>query len=314
MGLIVPFSDTRPSSLSVQEKDGGRWVEKGAPVTDQLLMTTPWLAEHLGDSNLRIVDIRGHVIPASEPPPHYFNHLADYEKSHIPGAVFVDWVHEITDPADPRHAKIARPERFADVMSRIGIAPDTLVVTYDDRGSMFAARLWWALHYYGHHRVAVLDGGWQKWIAENRPTTALVPDIKPTAFTPRPDSTWYRSGDQVARALRTSTRLLDMRSTSEYNGESSRAPRKGHIPGALHLSRSSLLAPNQQLLALEQIREKFHALGIDENTPEVIFYCNAGVSASFGLLAMRVARLNVTSAVYDGSWKDWANDATRPIE
>jgi thiosulfate/3-mercaptopyruvate sulfurtransferase len=283
-------------------------------MSNQLLVTTPWLAEHLGDSNLRVVDIRGHVIAASEPPPHYFNHLADYEKSHIPGAVFVDWVHEITDPADPRHAKIAPPERYAAALSRCGIEPDTFVVVYDDAGSMFAARLWWTLHYYGHHHVAVLDGGWQKWIAEKQPVTALVPEIKPGAFIPRPDSTWYRSGDQVARVLRTSTRLLDMRSVSEYNGESSRAPRKGHIPGALNLPRTDLLTPNQELLSPEQMRRKFDVLGIDENTPEVIFYCNAGVSASFGLLAMRVAGLTVTGAVYDGSWKDWANNPTRPIE
>src|SRR5438046_9213020 len=85
-------------------------------MADQLLVSTAWLQEHLADPDLRIVDIRGHVSPASEPPPHYFNHHADYQKSHIPGAVFVDWVHEITDPDDPRHAQIAKPDRFAALM------------------------------------------------------------------------------------------------------------------------------------------------------------------------------------------------------
>jgi thiosulfate/3-mercaptopyruvate sulfurtransferase len=141
-------------------------------MSENLLVTTGWLQDHLTDPNLRIVDIRGHVIPASEPLPHYFNHLDDYNKSHIPGAVFVDWVHEITDPADPRHAQIAPPERFSAAMSRAGIGSATFVVTYDDASGMFAARLWWALNYYGHHNVAVLDGGWNKWIAESRPTTA----------------------------------------------------------------------------------------------------------------------------------------------
>src|SRR5438132_10215543 len=112
-------------------------------MAEHLLVSTAWLQEHLADPDLRIVDIRGHVIPASEPLPHYFNHYQDYQKSHIPGAVFVDWVHEITDPDDPRHAKIARPERYATVMSRIGIGPETFVVAYDDANGMFAARLWW---------------------------------------------------------------------------------------------------------------------------------------------------------------------------
>src|SRR5512147_2503964 len=99
-------------------------------MSENLLVPTDWLYQHLQQPNLRIVDIRGHVLPASQPLPHYFNHRNDYTKSHIPGAVFVDWVHEITDPGDPRHAQIAKPERFAAPMCRHGIGPDTFVVTY----------------------------------------------------------------------------------------------------------------------------------------------------------------------------------------
>src|SRR5579859_816034 len=171
-------------------------------MSEQLLVSTQWLAEHLADPDLRIVDIRGHVIPASEPPPYYFNHRADYQKSHIPGALFVDWVHEITDPDDPRHAQIAKPMRFAPIMARLGIAPETLVIAYDDANGMFAARLWWALNYYKHHGVAVLDGGWQKWIAEQRPTTAVLPNVKSIGILLGSDPSWRRTGDQVLGALR----------------------------------------------------------------------------------------------------------------
>src|SRR5687768_15298517 len=94
------------------------------------LVTTEWLHDHLSDPQIRVIDIRGHVLSASDPPPHYFNHEADYLKSHIPGALFVDWVHEITDPNDPRHAQIAKPGRFSAAMSRLGITPQTLVVAY----------------------------------------------------------------------------------------------------------------------------------------------------------------------------------------
>lgn len=277
------------------------------------LVTTDWLHARLRDDHIRIVDIRGHVLPPTEPPPHYFNHYDDYVERHIPGAVFVDWVHEITDPADPRHARIAPPERFAAVMRRCGIGDDTFVVAYDDAAGMFAARLWWALNYYGHAASAVLDGGWNKWIAEGRPTTAEVPRVAPARFTPRPQLAWIRTGDQVMAALNTSVKLVDVRSPQEFNGEQSRAKRFGHIPGAVNVPRASLVAPDGTLLPPEALREKFAQAGIDGRASEVVTYCNAGVSASFGLLALRVAGF-ANSAVYDGSWKDWGNDDSRPIE
>jgi thiosulfate/3-mercaptopyruvate sulfurtransferase len=283
-------------------------------MTENTLVSTQWLHDHLGDADLRIVDIRGHVIPATEPPPHYFNHQADYLTSHIPGAVFIDWVQEITDPADPRHAQIAPPERYAAAMSRAGIDARSLVVAYDDAAGMFAARLWWTLQYYGHERVAVLDGGWKKWLAEGRPVSAEQPVIQPATFIPRPNQSIYRDGDQVMAALKTTTALLDVRSPAEFNGESSRAVRKGHIPGAQNQTRHNLYNPvDETILAPEELRLKFASSGVTEATPEVIVYCNAGVSASYGLLALRVAGIT-SGAVYDGSWKDWGNDPRRPIE
>ncbi len=282
-------------------------------VAENLLVTTAWLEEHLSDPNLRIVDIRGHVLPASDPPPHYFNHRSDYDKSHIPGAVFVDWVHEITDPDDPRHAKIAQPARYAEVMRRSGIGPETFVVAYDDAAGMFAARLWWSLNYYGHSQVAILDGGWQKWVAENRPVTDILPRIKMTSFTAIANPALHRTGDQVFKALSTGAKLMDVRSIDEFIGKSSRARRKGHIPGALNQPRTDLIAADGTLLSPDELREKFARLGIDKTAPEVIVYCNGGVSASFGLLAMKVAGLE-NGSVYDGSWKDWGNDDSRPIE
>ncbi|MFC1463331.1 MAG: sulfurtransferase [Candidatus Brachytrichaceae bacterium NZ_4S206] len=275
------------------------------------LVTTEWLHAHLSDEHVRIIDIRGHVLPPTEPLPHYFNHYDDYVKSHIPGAVFVDWVHEITDPADPRHARIAPPERFAAVMRRCGVGDDTFVVAYDDAGSMFAARLWWALNYYGHSAVAVLDGGWGKWVAEGRPVTAEVPEIAPADFTPQP--AWMRTGDQVMAALGSPVRLVDVRSPQEFNGEQSRAKRFGHIPGAANVPRTSLVAADGTLPPPEALRETFAQAGIDARAPEIVTYCNAGVSASLGLLALRVAGF-ANSAVYDGSWKEWGNDDSRPIE
>lgn len=282
-------------------------------MTHTLLVTTEWLHDHLADPDLRIVDIRGHVLPPTDPLPHYHNHRADYETSHIPGAVFVDWVHEITDPADPQHAQIARPQRYAAVMSRLGIGTNTQVVAYDDAKGMFAARLWWSLNYYGHTRVAVLDGGWDKWIAEGRPVTAELPVITPAAFVAVPNPAIYRSSEQVMAALHSETKLLDMRSPAEFNGEASRAARAGHIPGAISNPRSTLVNADGTLLSPEQLRVRFAELGIAAPDGEVVTYCNGGVSASFGLLALRVAGFT-NVAMYDGSWKEWGNDLTKPIE
>ncbi|MBZ0301529.1 MAG: sulfurtransferase [Anaerolineae bacterium] len=282
-------------------------------MTDNILVSTQWLHDHLHDPKLRIVDIRGHVIPASESPPHYFNHQADYLEAHIPGAVFVDWVYEITDPNDPRHAPIAQPDRYAAFASRIGIGPDMFVVAYDDADGMFAARLWWSLLYYGHPQVAVLDGGWLKWVAEDRPTSAEIPSIEPTDFKPQPNLDLYRSGDQILAELNSDSRILvDVRSETEFTGKSARARRMGHIPGAVNQPRATLVAPDHTLLPPDQLRDLFARHGIDANTPEVVTYCNAGVSASFGMLALRVAGFDHV-AMYDGSWKDWGNDDTKPI-
>jgi thiosulfate/3-mercaptopyruvate sulfurtransferase len=277
-----------------------------------LLITTDWLAAHLNDPKLRIIDIRGHVLPASAPLPHYYNHRADYEKAHLPGAVFIDWVHEITNPDDPRHAKIAKPSRFAEAMARAGISDDTQVIVYDDASGMFAARLWWSLNYYGHAEVAVLDGGWNKWIAEERPTDAAIPVIQPGHFTPQANPDWFRSGEEVAARLHSATRLVDVRTPDEFAGVASRASRKGHIPGAVNLPRTDLITPDGTLCPAEELREKFAEAGVNTATPETILYCNGGVSASFGLLAMKAAGLE-HGAVYDGSWKDWGNDPDKPI-
>jgi thiosulfate/3-mercaptopyruvate sulfurtransferase len=283
-------------------------------MTTNPLVSTQWLHDHLNDPNLRIVDIRGHVIPASEPLPHYFNHYDDYVKAHIPGAVFVDWVHEITDPNDPRHAKIAQPERYEAFASRTSIGPDTLVVAYDDADSMFAARLWWSLLYYGHEKAAILDGGWLKWTAECRPTTADVPTLAPAQFTARPKESLHRSDAQVLAGLHDPGRkLIDVRSPEEFAGKSARAKRKGHIPGAVNQPRPTLVAPDHTLLPAENLRAIFAQHDITPDTPEVITYCNGGVSASYGMLALCVAGFE-NVAIYDGSWKDWGNDDTKPIE
>lgn len=282
-------------------------------IPDRPLVTASWLAARLDDPQLCIVDIRGRVLPPSEPLPHYFSHRKAYDEAHIPSAVFIDWVNDLTDPDDPRRAQIAKPERYAALMGGLGIGDETFVVAYDDAGGMFAARLWWSLLYYGHTRAAVMIDGWQGWLAAGYPTTAHVPAVAPALFTPRPDARVYRDSGQVMSGLLTEQTLIDVRTPHEFTGQSSRARRRGHIPGAINLPRTTLLNADGQLADAATLRQQLGAIGITESTPDVVFYCNGGVSASFGLLAMRAAGLE-GGAVYDGSWKDWGNDDARPIE
>lgn len=280
-------------------------------MTTQNLVTTQWLAAHLDDDKLRVVDIRGRVLPASEPPPHYFSHRAAYDEAHIPGAVFVDWMTDIVEPGSPAN-DVASPERYAALMGQLGIGDETLVVAYDDAQGMFAARLWWTLRYYGHDDVAVLDGGWHKWSHEARPVTSEVPDIMPATFTPRIQPAWRKTADEVAQRA-ADVIVLDVRSPAEFAGEASRAARKGRIPNAVNIPRKWLVADDHTLYSPDILRQRFAEAGIALDAPEVIVYCNSGVSASYGLLALQAAGLTGGS-VYDGSWKEWGSDETRPIE
>lgn len=275
------------------------------------LVTTTWLDHFPGQHKPRIIDIRGRVMPATEPPPHYISHHDAYLQSHLPGAVFVNWITDITVDG-PLKMQIAPPEKFAALMGKLGVGDKTEVVIYDDAEGMLAARLWWALNYYGHTQVSVLDGGWNKWVAENRATTTEIPYIAQAQFTPRPNDTIRRTADQVQAALNTSTRLIDVRTPGEFDGKASRAKRFGHIPGAINLPRSALLAPDGSPLPAGVLQDTLAVMGVTPDD-DVVLYCNGGVSASFGLLALKTAGFN-NAAVYDGSWKDWGNDDSRPIE
>ncbi|MDZ4771337.1 MAG: sulfurtransferase [Chloroflexota bacterium] len=275
-------------------------------------VTTAWLAEHLHDPDVRVIDIRGRVLPPSEPKPHYASHHDDYLKAHIPGAVFVNWNFDLTDPADGRRGRLAPPHVYQALMRRLGVNDGTHIVAYDDAGGMFAARLWWSLSYYGHARAAILAGGWNPWVAEGRPTDALMPSYPDGDLTVRTNDAIHRAADQVAAH---DGILIDVRTPGEFAGTSSRAARGGHIPGAINLPRSALLGTDSEMLPPDALRLKFADAGIDIGNPDqnIVFYCNGGVSASFGLLALRTAGFE-GGAVYDGSWKEWGNDPERPIE
>ncbi|MCH7577045.1 MAG: sulfurtransferase [Chloroflexi bacterium] len=218
----------------------------------ELLATTEWLAERLDDPSIRIVDC---------------DEFAAYQRLHIPGAVGLKVHHYLKDAENPDH--LMPPERFAEVMAAHGIGDEHTVVAYDGFGGLYAARLWWALDYYGHAECKVLNGGFQKWLAEGRPLTREQRHVERATFTVRPGGDCLCDREEVEAAIdRAGTVIWDVRSQAEYTGETPRQNRYGgHIPGAVHLEWLDLTTGGEapELLPAEEIRRRLEAVGI---TPE----------------------------------------------
>ena len=284
------------------------------------LVSTRWLAEHLENPELRIVDIRGYVDKETREDGSqlavYRGAPEEYEEAHIPGAVFVDWTSDITDPEDPVPAQLAPAERFAEAMSSRGIGGSTKVVIYDHTGGQFATRLWWALLYYGHDEAYVLDGGWRKWLAEGRPTTDEEPEPEPAEFTPRPRPQWRADAEQALAASESGDALLlDARDRGQYTGEVRRGSRGGRIPGAKHLHADALKDPETgTFLSRGELEQLAREAGVPEDRDApVVAYCNGGVAATAALFTLhRLGYANLSN--YDGSWNEWGEREDLPAE
>jgi thiosulfate/3-mercaptopyruvate sulfurtransferase len=284
------------------------------------LVSTEWLARHLSHPDVRVVDMRGKVLPPTDPKPHYFARHEDYLAGHIPGAVYIDWTRDIVDLDDSVPVQVAPPDQIAMLFSRLGIGDDTIVVAYDDNYSAFAGRLLWVLRYYGHRQGRVLNGGLLRWLAEGRPLSTALPEYPPASFTPRPQPHLRRDADALLAGLGAAAGqplLLDARSEAEFRGRESRASRGGHIPGAVNVEYKSLIAgPDQTYLEPEELRARFLAAGIDPDSladREVVAYCNGGVSATPVALSLELIT-GQPVAIYDGSWNEWGSDPNKPLE
>jgi thiosulfate/3-mercaptopyruvate sulfurtransferase len=261
-----------------------------------------WLAQHLQDADVRIVDARStpHGAPGQTGP----SGAEQYAGRHIPGAVHLDYADHLADPATPYAARVAPPELFAQVMSRSGIGDRTTVIAYDDGNVPYAARMIWMLRYYGHENAKILAGGITAWVAAGHPVTTDVPTFAPAVFTPIVHPELRASRDEVLAVAqqRSDAQLLETQRNATY------ALRERDIAGSKRLSGSDLLEDARGGAIAERARldQLVGSLGLDK-CKRTIVSCGSGVSASGSYLALREAGFTDV-AVYDGSWMEWNHD------
>lgn len=271
------------------------------------IVSTSWLAEHLDDPRLVLCDVRWYLKGPR-------TGRDEYARGHVPGAQFVDLATDLAahDRPGPGRHPLPSPEHLAQVLSRLGVTPDSIVVGYDDAGGSIAARLWWLLDWVGHGGARVLDGGIGAWIAEGRPLET-EPRTRPAAplmaLAPRPDR--VVDADAVDR-LRGAAVVLDARARERYLGQTEPVDaRAGHIPGARSAPHAGNLAGDGRFLPADALRDRYRELGaLDAGT--VIAYCGSGVTACHAILSLaRAGRGDVK--LYEGSWSDWSRDPARPL-
>ena len=274
-------------------------------VHPEVLVSTEWVAAHLNDPNVRIVESDEDILL--------------YDFGHIPGAVKLDWH---TDLQDPVERDFVDKSGFEQLMSRAGIANDTTVVFYGDKNNWYATYTFWLFTYYGHPDLRVMDGGRAKWEAEGRPTTREVPSYPPTAYTAKdPDSAIRAYRDDVLAAVAAGApALVDVRSAQEYTGEvihmmgypQEGAQRGGHVRGARNIPWAKAANPDGTFKPVEELRALYEA---EDITPDqdVIAYCRIGERSShtWFVLTHLLGFPNVRN--YDGSWTEYGSMVNVPI-
>jgi thiosulfate/3-mercaptopyruvate sulfurtransferase len=273
------------------------------------VVTTEWLAKHLGESDLRLVDGTWHMPQAKR------DARAEFEAAHVPGATFFD-IDAISDRSTTLPHMLPPAAQFGTAVGALGIGSGDRVVVYDVRGVVSAARVWWTFRAFGHDAVAVLDGGLKKWRAEGRPLERAAASPRPATFTARPRPELVRDLEAMRANIGShAAQVLDARSAGRFAGtepEPRAGLRGGHIPGSLNLPYETLYEADGTLKSPDNIRGAVVGAGVDLGRP-IVTTCGSGVTASVLALALYLLGRR-DAAVYDGSWSEWGGRADTPIE
>ena len=275
-------------------------------VHPEVLVDTAWVAEHLNDANVRLIEADEDVLL--------------YEIGHIPGAVKLDWHVDVQDKLD---RDFIDQQEFEQLMSRWGISNDTTIVLYGDKNNWYACYSFWLFSMYGHRSMKIMNGGRTKWESEKRELTKGVPSYEPTSYHAQPmDESLRAFRDDVMSGLRNpERRLIDVRSPQEYTGEllhmvnypQEGAQRGGHIPGAKSIPWATAANADGTFKSAEELRQIY---GSKDITPDkdVISYCRIGERSAHTWFVLTQLLGYPRVRNYDGSWTEWGNVVRAPIE
>ena len=271
------------------------------------LVSTDWLADRLADADVSIVDASWYL-PAMER-----EAAEEFDRAHIPGAVFFD-LDAVSDQTSPLPHMLPSPARFADAVGGLGIAHTDTIVVYDGPGLFSAPRAWWMFRVMGAPKVVILDGGFSKWIDDRLPVESGVAPQRPRTFDARLDGSKVVGLDEMRRLVDGGAVIADARPAGRFFGaepEPREGMRSGHMPGAINVPFSNLQRDGR-LKPVTELRALFDGAGIGTGTP-VVTTCGSGVTAATIALALETVG-NANHRLYDGSWSEWGALSDTPVE
>jgi len=285
-----------------------------SPVLTAPIVSTQWVADHLGADDLVVVDASVLVTAASAGGGRSWQtgHEAYLLDGHVPGAVFADLPGDFSDTSSPLPFTRPGESAFEEAVGALGISNDTCVVVYDSSRGQWAARLWWLFHAFGYDDVAVLDGGWSAWRSEERPYDlgAVEPGTADFVAEERPDAWADKAFVEDVVAGREDAALVCALPPAEFSGSEGHWARPGHIPGSANVPLETLVDDSRRFRRTAELRT---ALGAAAGAGRVVVYCGAGVQAAADALALTLVG-HTRVSVYDGSLAEWAADPAAPLD